>query len=99
LKKLPIDQLKIDRSFVMDITTDKNDVAIIETIIAMGNHLGLDVIAEGVESEQELKLLKDKGCLSYQGYYFSKAVEMSEFKELLKKSLNNKVLTTEQRLI
>jgi len=99
LKKLPIDQVKIDFSIVMDITTDKNDVAIIETIIAMGNHLGLDVIAEGVESEQELKLLKDKGCLSYQGYYFSKAVEMSEFKELLKKSLNNKVLTTEQRLI
>jgi len=86
LKKLPIDQLKIDRSFIMDITTDKSDVAIIETIIAMGNHLGLDVIAEGVESEQELKLLEDKGCLSYQGYYFSKAVKMSEFTELLMKN-------------
>jgi len=70
----------------MDITTDKSDVAIIETIIAMGNHLGLDVIAEGVESEQELKLLEDKGCLSYQGYYFSKAVKMSEFTELLMKN-------------
>lgn len=85
LKKLPIDQLKIDRSFVKDITTDENDVAIIETIIAMGSHLGLDVIAEGVETAQEIELLNVRGCRSYQGYFFSQAINASEFEELLKK--------------
>ncbi|MCW8928669.1 MAG: EAL domain-containing protein [Gammaproteobacteria bacterium] len=85
LSLLPIDQLKIDRSFVKDITTDQNDVAIIETIIAMGNHLGLDVIAEGVESKSEIELLKDRGCLSYQGYFFSKAISAVEFEQILRK--------------
>ncbi len=85
LTKLPIDQLKIDQSFVRDITTDQNDVAIIETIIAMGNHLGLDVIAEGVESKREMELLQSKGCLSYQGYFFSKAVSAPEFEKFLHK--------------
>ncbi len=85
LTKLPIDQLKIDQSFVRDITTDQNDVAIIETIIAMGNHLGLDVIAEGVETKREMELLQSKGCLSYQGYFFSKAVSAPEFEKFLHK--------------
>jgi len=86
LKKLPIDQLKIDRSFVKDISVDENDVAIIETIIAMGNHLGLDVIAEGVETQQEIELLHIRGCQSYQGYFFSQAIKAKEFEELLKKN-------------
>ncbi len=85
LTLLPIDQLKIDRSFVKDITTDQNDVAIIETIIAMGKHLGLDVIAEGVESEKEIELLTKKGCDSYQGYFYSKAVSAIEFEKILTK--------------
>lgn len=83
LNKLPIDQLKIDRCFVQDIATDKNNVAIIETIIAMGNHLGLDVIAEGVETEKEIAVLQSKGCLSYQGYFYSKAVNAVDFEKIL----------------
>ncbi|WP_198264966.1 GGDEF/EAL domain-containing response regulator [sulfur-oxidizing endosymbiont of Gigantopelta aegis] len=83
LTKLPIDQLKIDRSFVKDISTDSNDEAIVEMIISMGNHLELDVIAEGVESKEELELLQAKGCLSYQGYYYSPAVNAQTFKEML----------------
>ena len=86
LKRLPIDQLKIDRSFVKDITNNNSDVAIIETIIAMGNHLQLDVIAEGVEQLQEIELLEDRGCYMYQGYYFSKPLAVDDFETLLKKN-------------
>lgn len=84
LKRLPLDQLKIDKSFVQDISTDPNDAAIVETIIAMARHLGLDVVAEGVETEQELRFLQAQGCESFQGYYFSRPLPISEFTELLR---------------
>ena len=70
LKKLPLDQLKIDQSFVRDLIADASDRAIVRTIIAMALELGLDVIAEGVEEETQLDLLRDKGCTRFQGYLF-----------------------------
>lgn len=79
LKKLPLDQLKIDQSFVRDITIDPNDAMIVETIIAMSNHLGLDVIAEGVESREQRDFLVDKGCRKFQGYYFGKPMSPTAF--------------------
>ncbi len=85
LKRLPISQIKIDKSFVQDITCDPNDAAIVETIIAMAHHLSLDVIAEGVESQAELDFLKKRGCCKYQGYYFSPALSAREFERLIKK--------------
>ncbi len=85
LKQLPLDQLKIDQSFVRDIAHDSSDRAIVRTIIAMAHSLNLDVIAEGVETEQQRQLLLDNGCTRYQGYCFSKPVPVEEFEALLTK--------------
>ena len=81
LKRLPIDQIKIDKSFVLDITEDSNDAAIVETIIAMAGHLSLGIIAEGVETEEILNTLKNKQCQIFQGYYFSHALPANEFEQ------------------
>ncbi|HCM04930.1 MAG TPA: hypothetical protein DIC30_02855 [Oceanospirillales bacterium] len=79
LRQFPINKLKIDRSFVNDITDDSDDEAIIRAIIAMGQTLKLQVIAEGVENQQQLSLLQSMGCDSYQGYYFSKPLTVADF--------------------
>jgi EAL domain-containing protein (putative c-di-GMP-specific phosphodiesterase class I) len=79
LKRLPLDQLKIDQSFVRDLTSDSSDRAIVRTIIAMAKGLNLDVIAEGVEMEDQRLTLLGKGCSHYQGYLFSKPVSIEEF--------------------
>ena len=78
LKRLPINCLKIDRSFVMDIPTDPNDMVIAQTIINMGHTLGLKIVAEGVETEQQKAFLIDNGCDYLQGYFFSKPLPADE---------------------
>jgi EAL domain-containing protein (putative c-di-GMP-specific phosphodiesterase class I) len=83
LKRLPLSQLKIDRSFVRDIATDSNDKAIVSTIIAMARNLNLDVIAEGVETEEQRQLLLGNDCIYFQGYFFSKPVPIDQFNALL----------------
>ena len=79
LKRLPLDQLKIDQEFVRDILIDGNDFAITKMIVALGDSLGLMVIAEGVESEAQRETLARQGCLAYQGYLFSRPLPLAEF--------------------
>ncbi|MDD4905144.1 MAG: EAL domain-containing protein, partial [Methylobacter tundripaludum] len=81
LKHLPVDQLKIDKSFVEDITKNEDDAVFVGTIIAIARHMNLGVVAEGVESKMELEFLKQNGCLCYQGYYFSKPLPEGQFFE------------------
>jgi EAL domain-containing protein (putative c-di-GMP-specific phosphodiesterase class I) len=87
LKRLPINQLKIDRSFVQDIDTDQSDAIIAQTIIGMAHTLGFNVIAEGVETEAQRACLENQGCLTYQGYLFSKPIPLPDFEKLIKVSL------------
>ena len=83
LKKLPLDQIKIDQSFVRDITTDPSDALMVQTIINLAKNFSLNVIAEGVETESQLDFLRQNGCMAFQGYLFSKPVPIDEFEALL----------------
>lgn len=85
LKRFPIDTLKIDRSFVRDIHEDKDDAAIAHAVIAMAHKLGIKVIAEGVETRDQLRLLSEFSCDEIQGYLFSRPVPVGEFSLMLSK--------------
>jgi len=83
LKRLPLDQLKIDQSFIWDVLTDPNDAAIAQTIIALSQTMGLSVIAEGVEREEQRDFLAGLGCHAYQGYLFSRPLPREEFERFM----------------
>jgi len=83
LKSLPLNELKIDRSFIIDMMSTPSTTMIVETIIAMAKHLGLSVIAEGVESEEQVKFLTERGCDHFQGYYFHPPISYEQLSNLL----------------
>jgi len=83
LKKLPVTKIKIDRSFVIDLPTSKDDVAIVRTIINLAENLKIGIIAEGVEKKEQLDFLVNEGCYNIQGYYFSKPLPADECKEFI----------------
>lgn len=85
LKSLPLHTLKIDRSFVNDINSTEGNVVLVDTIIMMARNLGLEVIAEGVQTEKELRYLNSRGCFIYQGFYFSKPLIEKPFVEMLRR--------------
>ncbi|UYI50042.1 EAL domain-containing protein [Vibrio natriegens] len=84
LKKFPIQELKIDRSFIIDVTQSDEDASIVKAILAMSHNLGLKVVAEGVENLQQLKLLQSWDCDIIQGYYFSRPLSQTEFTNYLR---------------
>jgi diguanylate cyclase (GGDEF)-like protein/PAS domain S-box-containing protein len=84
LKRLPLDQIKIDQSFIRDLAVDSSDKTIVRTIIAMAHSLSMDVIAEGVETEEQRQLILDSGCFHFQGYLFGRPVPIEQFEALLK---------------
>lgn len=84
LKRFPFDVLKIDRSFVKDIFTDPDSASIISAIIAMARSLKLEIVAEGVESKEQMKVLLENGCKKMQGYYFSPPLPAMELEEFVK---------------
>jgi len=86
LKQLPLDQLKIDKDFVQAITKGSDDALLVQNIIDLVNNFNLSVIAEGVETEAQLASLKQRECITYQGFLFGKAVPIEEFEALLVKS-------------
>lgn len=88
LKQLPMGHLKIDQSFVQNLTEDSDDENIISAIISMGHSLNLNIIAEGVETEEQFNKLKKLNCDEVQGYYFSRPLPAEEFKTLLDKQKN-----------
>ena len=90
LKRFPIDALKIDKSFIKDLTVDKDDAAMTKTIITMAQNLNLKVVAEGIETEEQLAFLKENGCDEIQGYLYAPPMPADEVKDFLqKKQLNS----------
>jgi EAL domain-containing protein (putative c-di-GMP-specific phosphodiesterase class I) len=85
LSRLPADRLKLDKSLVHNLTTQWKDVAIVRAVIELGKELGIAVIAEGVETEQQFQVLKNLGCLQVQGYLLARPIPQKQARDLIKK--------------
>jgi len=79
LKRFPVDTLKIDRAFITDISSDNDDVAIVEAVLGLGQHFNMKIVAEGVEDEEQLNFLRDQGCDLAQGYFISRPMNLHDY--------------------
>lgn len=93
LKHLPIDTIKVDRSFVRDIVNDPDDAAIVDAIVAMAHSLKLNVIAEGVETREQLEFLRQRKCQQAQGYYFARPLDVQQFEAFLAQGTSNEEMS------
>jgi EAL domain-containing protein (putative c-di-GMP-specific phosphodiesterase class I) len=84
LKDLPIDELKIDRSFIHDISSNNDNKVLVEAICKMAHQLGLEIVAEGIETEEQFECLKEYGCHYFQGYLFAKPMPQQEFEDFIR---------------
>jgi len=91
LKRFPLDTLKIDRSFVADISEDPEDAAIVRAIIALGHSLDLKIVAEGVTTQEQLEFLRAEGCDAIQGFLMSAAIAAAPFAELLRQAATQSI--------
>ena len=91
LKLLPLDQLKIDRSFINNVLTDSNDAAIAKMVVALGRSLGLDVIAEGVETAEQRDFLVNNHCYLFQGYLYSRPIPARQFEDFYLSSIRSNI--------
>jgi len=89
LKKLPINKLKIDQSFVRNLPDDEEDAAIAKAVISLAQNLNLNIIAEGVETKEQKDFIINNGCPNIQGYFYSKPLPAGEFEHLLQKGIKN----------
>lgn len=85
LKKFPVDTLKIDKAFITDVSSDNDDVAIVEAVLGLGKHFKMKVVAEGIEDEAQLEFLKSQGCDIAQGYFISKPLSADQYTEWLQR--------------
>ncbi|PIE37080.1 MAG: hypothetical protein CSA54_02145 [Gammaproteobacteria bacterium] len=85
LKRFPVDTLKIDRAFITDVSTDRDDEAIVQAVLGLARHFGMKVVAEGVEAEDQLNYLKQEQCDIAQGYFISKPLSFNEYRQWLKR--------------
>ena len=83
LKRFPVDTLKIDRAFIMDVSCDDDDMAIVEAVLGLGKHFNMKVVAEGVEDEDQLQILKTQGCDLAQGYFIGRPMPLGDYVEWL----------------
>lgn len=98
LKQLPLSELKIDRSFIDELPQDMNDVVIVKAILAMAKALSLEVVAEGVETQEQADFLTQQGCTNLQGYLYARPMPVGEFKEkLLQSRLNQSLRSHSQK--
>jgi len=84
LKRFPVDTLKIDRAFITDVSSDNDDVAIVEAVLGLGKHFNMKVVAEGVEDEDQLLFLKSQGCDIAQGYFISRPMSFEKYVDWMK---------------
>lgn len=89
LQKLPVDIVKIDQQFIKDIPNSSEDMTLVKAVIAMAHSMGLDVVAEGVETEAQADFLRKHSCEELQGYFFSRPLPAGEFEALLTEMIDD----------